>query len=127
MSYSYSIKDSWVTWTRIGHGVVIYALIASDFPCPIGLVWGIPQGGRKKLFQVYHSYTLPNARRQGVRTKINEAILQTFDAIVTGDGSKDGGSAFMAKSGYKRIDAIGEWYLAAAKPKRKNSRTATRR
>jgi hypothetical protein len=61
------------------------------------MVWGISLG---RAFCVFHAYTPEWARRQGVRTKINEAIFKDYDVVETGESTKEGKS-FMRATGYK--------------------------
>jgi hypothetical protein len=110
------LTRAWVTWTQLGHGIWIYGLFAPNFTGPYGLVWGASRGGAgKNSFEVFHSYVLPYVRRQGVRAKINETILQQFDVIITGDGSKEGGMAFLKSQGYELHKPTGIYFLTRKK------------
>src|ERR1700681_3375402 len=88
------LERAWVTWAGIGHGIMIYALFQPDYPCPLGLVWGIGWGGSGKkkygTFEVFGSFIAQFARRSGVRSRINEEILKTYIAVMSGAASDDG-------------------------------------
>jgi GNAT superfamily N-acetyltransferase len=107
-----NIETAWVALRTIGFGVWVYALFVEDWPCPIGIVWGLAQG---KSFRVYHSYVIPEARRHGVRSKINQEIHKTFNVITTGTSSTKDGKAFMKSQGYIRRPEAGEMYLRRKK------------
>ena len=99
-----------VVRTFIGNGICLYALFVPEFPSPIGMVWGHEFSVEgNDIFQTHHSYVIPDARRQGVRSKIDEWILHTHDFIMTGDGSDEGGLAYMRKTGYKQDDTTKMW------------------
>lgn len=99
-----------VTETGIGHGIAVYACFADEVCCPVGFVWGIGyETSRKKRFDVMGSYVPPVYRRRGVRTAINEKILEEYDVISTLAGSPLG-RAFMRAQGYKYDPRIPIWY-----------------
>ena len=92
------MANAWVTWVRIGFGQLIYLLYVHNHTLPIGLVWGYAEG---KRFIVGGSFVQPFARRQGVRTRINDAIFEHLSVISTSAGSKEGGRAFLKARGYR--------------------------
>jgi hypothetical protein len=121
-----NLATCWVTWVSVGFGIDIWCLFDKGRPAPVGLVWGIAHGGKKQSFHVYGSYVHEWARRQGVRTRINQAIFEHYDVIVTGGGSKDGGEAFLKAAGYKSHPATGQWFLERPKkdiPARRSPRS----
>src|SRR5207237_874484 len=75
------IKGAWVTWAAIGFGQMIYVLYVPNHTSPIGFVWG--HGDETRCFEVYGSFVEPWARRNGVRTRINQTIFEHADVIVT--------------------------------------------
>jgi hypothetical protein len=106
------VSKAWVTWTPVGFGVMLWMLFVPDFVAPVGLVWGTQHGGKRKLtFNTYYSFVLPGARRCGVRTRINQEILKTYDLIVTGSGTKQGGMAFIKAAGYRYNKELDVWSL----------------
>lgn len=118
------IDRCWVYWSNIG-GHLFYVCFSPVASCPIGLVWGISKAAGnagKTQFEVAFSYVLPQFRRQGVRTKLNEQILEHWDVIVSQDGTDEGGKAFMQATGYKLNKTIGAWYLTRAAWKRAKRR-----
>lgn len=108
------VKRGWVAYTQMGFGHVIYALFVPNHIGVVGLVWGWIEG---TTFAVAGSYVEPEARRCGVRTRINEQILCSYERIRTGSGSKEGGLAFMLARGYKYHKASNTWYLTRAAAK----------
>jgi hypothetical protein len=114
--WTFNKERAWVTWVVIGFGISVYALFVPDQTTPIGLVWGETYRTEKKsIFHNHGSFVQPWARRQGVRTKLNEEILKQFDVIETGQGSKEGGLAFLKASGYKQSKVTGAWQLTRKK------------
>jgi hypothetical protein len=113
--WNIDLARAYVRATHLLNGAVLFALYLHDYPTPVGLVWGMARG---KDFYVYHSYVMPQVRRMGVRTKINEAILQYHEVITTQSGSDDGGMAFLKSQGYKRNETLGCWYLTRPKKKK---------
>lgn len=108
MKCDLELKGAWVTWARIGFGQTIYALYVPSYFAPVGLVWG---EGRTTRFDVYGSFVIPWARRNGVRTRINEEIFKDYKVISTEGASKEGGRQFMKASGYKRNRELDLFYL----------------
>ncbi len=100
-SFKFDPATAWVDWGEVGFGVWLYTCWAKGSYAPVGLVWGITLGSDagKSTFVVYGSFVPPWARRQGVRTFINEAILKHTDVIASSHGTKEG-AAFMKAAGY---------------------------
>ena len=111
--WKFKPSKPWVTWKVIGSGITLLYVFAENFTCPLAHVWGIHVGGDKNRFDVLHSYTLPFARRCGLRTLINNVIFEKFQVgvIITTEGTDDGGSQFMKSYGYKRNKELGVWYI----------------
>lgn len=103
-------KWGWVVNRPLEHGVKQYECYIKDDPSPAGFVWGIACGiGKgKPVFQVFHSFVHPWARRKGVRSKIQKVLEEHFTAVFTYTGTKDG-SAWMKASGYKKLRPWGLW------------------
>lgn len=97
----------------IPFGGQMYLCFVAAFPYPVGFVWGV--GDTRGVFDVAGSYTEPWARRQGVRTRLNEEIFKEYLVIRTNYGSAEGGQAFMRKQGYKFSRALRCYYLARPK------------
>ena len=112
-----SLKTAWVDRSQFGFGWTLYALFDRGFEAPIGLVWGLRQAtgdaqgkqAKATTFQVYHSYVLPWARRQGVRRKINDSILEDNTRIVTACGASPAARTFLRKD-YKFNRELGVWF-----------------
>ena len=109
IKYQVRLDTAWIQVVEIGLGGWCYVLFDRGHASPLGLVWGLPTAPGR--FDVYHSYVMPWARRQGVRKRINEEIFKTFNVIATGKGTKDGGAAFMKAQGYKYNKELKNWYL----------------
>lgn len=97
----------WVTWGEPLQGIYSLWVYCSNFTGPLGVVWGTYTGGSKgvkRQFHVYHAYTVPWARRIGVRSLINKTLFEEWkvDLIITECGLPTGGRQFMAKAGYKK-------------------------
>ena len=122
LKFDPKIKTCWVDCVSIGFGISMYACFSRNFVGPIGFVWGTATGDRgKRRFDVLGSYVMPWARRKGVRTKINEAILSGgCDVIATVSGTEEGGAAFMKAFGYKHDSKRLTWTYV--KPKRRRKR-----
>lgn len=93
------VRESTVKCVDIPGGQQMYICYADAYMFPVGFVWGC--GDSRGVFEGAGSYVEPWARRQGVRTKINEAILRDYPVIRTNYGSEDGGMKFMRKQGYR--------------------------
>lgn len=104
-------KD-WVEWVKIGFGFTLYILWNRDQPMPLGFVWGVT--ATEKRFEVCGSYVPKFARRQGVRTALNRAILRDYKIISTPGGTKEG-CAFMRAQGYRFFREMDAWFLFAQK------------
>ncbi len=120
------LETAWVDRASFGFGWTLYALFVREFEAPIGMVWGmrtgrgLPNGQQTKdgsNFAVYHSFVLPWARRQGVRRKINTAILEDNDTITTLCGATAASRAFLRKD-YQFNRELGVW-VKTKKAKRK--------
>lgn len=105
----FDMSKAWVTWTTIGFGVRIYALFGPQFDAPLGFVWGRAGKGNKNSFSVLGSFVQPWARRQGVRSRINEEIFKQVEVIRSAHGSPDG-AAFMRANGYKFSPEADLWW-----------------
>jgi len=111
------ISRCYVEPYSLDYGVVMYICRSRDQMIPIGFVWGIGVGNDKKTYgdalldsyDVWGSYVIPWARRCGVRTLINQKILEHYDVIQTRSATGEGAS-FMKKMGYK-ISPSGAHYL----------------
>lgn len=76
----------------------------------MGMVWGFGFATKNKYrFDVLGSYVLTGVRREGIRSKLNDHILQDYDVITTADGSSDG-KRFMRATGYKLDKRLDQWY-----------------
>ena len=106
-------EDPYVTWTELHGGITYVYAVARNWHCPLSHVWGLVTGGEKERFETLHSYTLPFARRQGLRTLINDVIFDKLkvDVITSGDGTGEGGLGFMNSYGYQLHDPTGTWYV----------------
>jgi hypothetical protein len=111
------VEDAVVRRMQIGHGVWYLSLWVPVTPYPVGHLWfaNFLNTYDEVVVEVYQSFVSPFARRQGVRTRLNDELFTTFKAAVlmTGDGSKDG-IAFMRATGYKLDEATGYWRLLRA-------------
>lgn len=116
---SFDIKEVYVSWAPLGQSVLLYTAWIPTFAAPLAFVWGNPKSTtpNKHVFDVYGSYVLPWARRQGVRSKINEQILKHYGVIITGSGTKEGGMAFLKAAGYKLHKPTGLFFLQKGKCK----------
>lgn len=100
----------WVTHTAVGFGVVQYMAFHPDFPSPVGVVWVIGYGGKTPTADVLHAYTLPYFRRRGVCALIHEQLLTEYVVLRTGEGSKEGGAAFLHATGFTPDPVRGDWF-----------------
>lgn len=104
----------WVVWNDIGCGITVFHLFCEEFVSPVGTVYAIISGDNqdgKSVADITGSHVVEWARRNGVRSKINDVIFETFkvDAIITHSGTKHG-KPFMEASGYVKNE-IGQWML----------------
>ena len=122
------IGQCWITWTRLGNaGILMYICFHPDVTGLLGFVWGIPMFNQNNegIFHTCGSYVLKQFRRKGIRTLINNTILEHNKVIHTWSGSKTGGKKFMQASGYVFDKIRHDWFLIKGKKngKRKTVRS----
>lgn len=120
MKIDVQIDSCWVSRNQIGFGVTQFSCFSPVAPQPVGVVWAMcsgPGDAGKSHCEVCESYVLSWARRQGVRSLINEKIFTDYgsDVILTILGSVDGGKAFMLNAGYRLDQSTGLWVLTKRK------------
>jgi hypothetical protein len=105
-----------VTWAHIAPGLWQLSCWTEDMPMPIGYIQFIiggkaPQSG-KVIAEVFHGEVLEPFRRQGVRTFLQEKLIQHWnpDVIMTQAGTEDG-AAWMKARGYKVCENTGMWFV----------------
>lgn len=103
-------EKSFVRCVDIPMGMAMYILYVEAYCAPVGFVWGVREHGNG-VFEVLGSYVEPWARRQGLRSKINEAIHAEFPVIMTA-GATDEGAAFMKAKGYRFHKPLHRFYKA---------------
>lgn len=116
MNRNVEIKRCWVQWPMVGFGVTQFTCFSPVFVGPVGVAWTIVQGrgnAGKLLAESLGSYVVPWARRQGIRSLINEQMFKSYgiDVITTQNGSDEGGLAFMKHWRYRLDAATGVWSL----------------
>jgi hypothetical protein len=102
-----------ITWSRLERGLRIMLAFDPDISGPIAWVFFYWCGAEDKSYvEILDSYVKTSYRRQGVRTRINQAFFECWkaEAIVTGYGTKGYGEPFMKASGYVQ-DELGRWML----------------
>jgi len=102
------MDGAWVSYVAIGFGQMMWFCYVPNCIAPIGFVWGWATG---KGFHVAGSFVQPWARRNGVRSRINDAIFQHYRVISTSSGSKEGGKQFLKAKKYKRNELLDLFYL----------------
>jgi hypothetical protein len=120
------LQRVWIEVAEIGFGFDLYVCWARNFASPVGFVWGVPSlldDGRVS-FDVFGSYVIPHARRQGVRTRLNLEILKTCATITSNNGSKAGGADFMRAFGYCFKEDEGTWVFV--KPRTETRKAAAK-
>ncbi|HVI10179.1 MAG TPA: hypothetical protein VND65_17955 [Candidatus Binatia bacterium] len=106
------LSHAWLANATIGFGIQVYALFVPEFPSPIGLVWGTLTGGKRRKFEVHGSFVHVFHRRNGIRTKINELLLESECDVIFSDATTPEGEKFMrAAAGYKLDPHTGWWVL----------------
>jgi hypothetical protein len=96
---------------NLKRGVYQFTAFHPHCTAPIGIVWALGIGDVAFIFD---SYVPKYARRQGVRTYLNERIQEWCPKIVTALGSKEGGMAFLKAQNYSKIKEL-NWYLKSKK------------
>jgi len=112
MKTTCDVSKAYVEWKEIGFGVTMYLCFVRSNCGPVGFVWGLPFGkgqGQKSRFEVLGSYVVPAYRRNGIRTLLNQKILEHSDVITSQIGSAEGGAMFMRDTGYRLDERIGVW------------------
>lgn len=104
----------WIDQVKIGFGQVMYVCYARESIAPVGMVWGFGCTDRndRSRFDVLGSFVVPFARRQGVRTLINNHIINEdgYHVITSTGGTKEeGGEAFMRAYGYEHDEQRLTW------------------
>ena len=121
MKWDPNIETCRVEVVSLGQGVFQWTCFAQNFIAPVGVVWAIETSGDDGtiIIEILGSYVLPICRRFGVRSKIQEVMLNRPERIIvrTTNGSKTGGYAFMRAAGYTYDKTRSEWFFI--KPKRR--------
>lgn len=125
----------WVVSRSLYNGVTQWECYIKNDPAPAGFVWGIACGitsgglplgknkkGFKPVFQVFHSFVHPWARRKGVRTRLMKEMQKHYTAIFTYGATKDG-DPWMRATNYKKLRPWGLWIQDQQKPKPKTKRS----
>jgi hypothetical protein len=114
-------KRCWVDEVDFGFGFTMFVCFAREWFSPVGFVWGVltTTHHKKATFDVCGSYVIKGARRMGIRTRINQAILERAEIITTNQGSHDGGEAFMCAFGYELDSATDSWHYVKRKAAKK--------
>jgi hypothetical protein len=115
-----------VDWYEIDYDQRLYVCRQKDLTAPLGVVIGQcyyigNDNGQSKysFFEVKLSYVTDWARRNGIRSLINQTILQDFPAITT-FGHTPLGYKFIKGKGYKKHPQLG-WILTRPNKKTKNN------
>lgn len=112
------MSGAWVSWAKMGFGQIIYVLYVPNHLFPVGFVWGV--GDANRCFRSGGSFVQPWARRNGVRTRLNETIHEHWDVIHTTGGAKEGGGlAFLKATGYKWHKQARLFYLPKPRQKKR--------
>lgn len=117
---------------NLDHGIWQITLFDSRALAPAGHVWFVPFAvgdAGKAMALVIDSFVTEWARRQGVRTRLNEEIARlTAVQVVLTPNSTESGRAFMEATGYQLDKDTGLWFLnVAPDPVRKPVRRKKRR
>jgi hypothetical protein len=115
------IQRCWVDWYPLRQGILLYTAYSPVAPSAAGSVWVQRTNNQRgeQVAIVLDSYVPQWARRQGIRTLINKTIAKHADIIMSPQGSKDGGEAFMKAEGYVLDKATGWWVWRKPKSPRK--------
>lgn len=114
-------RKSVVRVVDIPFGFTMYLCWADAYCAPVGFVWGIAEEHTHGVFEVLGSYVEPWCRRQGVRTRINEAIFKDYPTIATAAGTEDG-EAFMKAKGYRFNAPLHRFFKSRPEPKTKKGK-----
>ena len=90
-----------------------------DHPCPVGQLWWRWGLGIDDV-EILNSYTFPDVRRLGVRTRLQNYLIEWLKprVVVTGRESTPDGIAWMEKFGYRLDRKRGVWSYLVSKRKR---------
>jgi hypothetical protein len=91
-------------------GVIVAEALEKTFPMPVGVVWW-RFILKNTAIEILGCYVTVFYRRKGVMTYLHEQLFAAYpdvQKIVTEDGSKEGGKAFMLASGYKKAGPVWE-------------------
>jgi hypothetical protein len=106
--YKIDFTNCWLDRGKLGFGLSVFGLFIRDMISPVGLVWGDARGEK---MDILGSFVPAWARRQGVRTKINELLFKDYHykTVVTAGATKDG-RAFMEASEYAFSEEFQWWF-----------------
>lgn len=101
-------------------GIHVIEAYDRDHPCPFGQLWWRWGLGIADV-EVLNSYTFPDMRRLGVRTRLQNYMIEWLKprTVVTGRESTRDGIVWMQSFGYRLDRKRGVWYYLV--PKRKRS------
>lgn len=115
ITWSPDLDTCWIECVEIGHGHLLYICWSRHSVTPCGMVWSIAfrADSGKQNFLVLGSYVPPFARRKGIRTLINQKILEHVAVILSPNATREG-KAFMKAAGYTTDGPTGMYLLAKA-------------
>jgi hypothetical protein len=100
-------------------GVIAFEATDKEFPMPVGVLW-FRFLHRSTIIEILGCYVPVYYRRKGILTFLHEQLLSSYPKVVkiiTEDGSKDGGKAWLTAMGYRRNGPIYEYCRVVAKKK----------
>lgn len=101
----------------VAPGVHVIEAYDLDHPAPVGAVWWRWGIGDNNEAEIINSYTFPDLRRLGIRTRLQNYLITWINPrrIITGRCSTIEGIAWMEKYGYRLDRKRGVWYFIVKK------------
>lgn len=101
-----------VQHSYVGYGITQFTCLWESHFGPLGVVWAFiyaTKAGTAAL--IVDSFVTSWARRAGVRSFINKAILKQAKIVYSSDASNPDGIAFMKARGYRHVKSMGAFAL----------------
>ena len=117
------IQRVWIDQSAVGFGVTALTAFAREIPCPVGVMWVTingPGNAGKRRAEILDVWVSQPFRRQGIAGKMLDYLIKTVqcDVVITQNGSKTGGEAWLLAAGFTLDRRLGLWSLTARRKKR---------
>lgn len=102
-------QDLYMELCELSGGLAQYTAWSKKHNNPVGFVWlRFVKGKPRPVAEIIECYVPKWARRQGVMYYLTHWLEKKY-TLLTGQGSAEGGRAFLTARGFRRIKGLGWW------------------